>query len=319
MDTNQLIYLVFGAVILIALTLDLGLLSKKNAVITMKKAIIQTSFWVLLSLAFCAFIWYENGREQAFRYISAYLLEWSLSIDNIFVFIIIFTFFKVEPKNFSRVLLLGIMMAIIFRIIFIALGSELVARFDWIMYVFGIFLVYTGFKLFVADEDEEFDPETNWAFRMIRKSLPTTTDDHGEKFIVRVNGKLFFTKLSMVVIMLGLIDIVFAVDSIPAVFSIIPDPNDKLLIYSSNIFAVLGLRSLFFLLRGAADRFQYLQHGIAVILLFIGGKMLVAKWIHIPVWASLMVILVCITGSMMYSVFSADDSKPEDENQQENS
>ncbi len=187
------------------------------------------------------------------------------------------------------------------------------------MYIFGIFLVYTGFKLFVADEDEEFDPETNWAFRMIRKSLPTTTDDHGEKFIVRVNGKLFFTKLSMVVIMLGLIDIVFAVDSIPAVFSIIPDPNDKLLIYSSNIFAVLGLRSLFFLLRGAADRFQYLQHGIAVILLFIGGKMLVAKWIHIPVWASLMVILVCITGSMMYSVFSADDSKPEDENQQENS
>lgn len=309
MDTNQLIYLVFGLVILVALVLDLGLLSRKDSVITMKMAIIQTSFWVLLSFAFCGFIWYENGRDDAFRYISAYLLEWSLSIDNIFVFIIIFTFFKVKPNNFSRVLLLGILMAIVFRIVFIALGSELVARFDWIMYIFGVFLVYTGFKLFIADEDEEFDPETNWAFRMIRKTLPTTTEDYGGKFTVRINGKLVFTKLAMVVIMLGLIDIVFAVDSIPAVFSIIPDPDDKLLIYSSNIFAVLGLRSLFFLLRGAADRFQYLQHGIAVILLFIGAKMLVAKWIHIPVWASLMVIVVCITGSMMYSVFSAEDDK----------
>lgn len=197
-------------------------------------------------------------------------------------------------------------MAIIFRIIFIALGSELVARFDWIMYVFGVFLVYTGLKLFNTKEDDQFDPEENFAFKMIKKWLPTTNEDHGGKFVVRIDGKLFFTKLSMVVIMLGFIDIVFAVDSIPAVFSIITDPNDKLLIYSSNIFAVLGLRSLFFLLRGAADRFQYLQHGIAVILLFIGAKMLIAKWIHIPVWASLMVIVVCIGASIMYSVFSDD-------------
>lgn len=306
MDTNQLIFIVFGAVIFIALILDLGLLSKKNAEISMKTAIIQTTFWVMLSLSFCVFIWYENGKEDAIKYISAYLLEWSLSIDNIFVFIIIFVFFKIHPRNFSRVLLLGILMAIIFRIIFIALGSELVARFDWIMYVFGVFLVYTGLKLFNTKEDDQFDPEENFAFKMIKKWLPTTNEDHGGKFVVRIDGKLFFTKLSMVVIMLGFIDIVFAVDSIPAVFSIITDPNDKLLIYSSNIFAVLGLRSLFFLLRGAADRFQYLQHGIAVILLFIGAKMLIAKWIHIPVWASLMVIVVCIGASIMYSVFSDD-------------
>jgi len=309
MDTNQIIFLVFGGVIFLALLLDLGLLSKKNAVITMKAAIIQTIFWVSLSLAFCAFIWYENGKNDAMQYLSAYLLEWSLSIDNIFVFIIIFVFFKVDQKHFSRVLLLGILMAIIFRIVFIALGSELVARFDWIMYIFGIFLVYTGFKLFTADENEEFDPETNWAFRLIKKWLPTTNAEHNGKFILKIDGKKYFTTLSMVVIMLGLIDIVFAVDSIPAVFSIITDPDKKLLIYSSNIFAVLGLRSLFFLLRGAADRFQYLQHGIAVILLFIGAKMLIAKWVHIPVWASLMVIVVCITGAMMYSVYDAKRDK----------
>src|SRR6218665_1033189 len=152
MDKTQLIYLVFGAVILIALIFDLGLMSKKNHAISLKTALIQTCFWVALSLLFCGFVWYENvgghGKEDAVKYISAYLLEWSLSIDNIFVFIIIFNFFRVKEENYSRVLLLGILMAIVFRILFIAIGSELVARFDWIMYIFGIFLFYTGFKIF---------------------------------------------------------------------------------------------------------------------------------------------------------------------------
>ena len=303
MNTTQLIYLVFSGVILLALILDLGLLSKKNAVISLRTALIQTIFWILLSLAFCGFIWFERGKTDAVQYISAYLLEWSLSIDNIFVFIIIFTFFKVKPVNFSRVLLMGILMAIVFRIIFITVGSSLVARFDWIMYVFGAFLVYTGIKLFMAKEDESFDPEDNWAFKFMKKFLRTTnTEPHG-KFFMKIKGKTYLTKLSMVVIMLGLIDIVFAVDSIPAVFSIIPDPRNKLLIYSSNIFAVLGLRSLFFLLQGAANRFNYLQQGIAVVLLFIGVKMLIERWAHIPVWISLMVIIVCIGGSILYSIF----------------
>ncbi len=307
MDTTQLIYIVFSVVILVALVLDLGLLSKKNSVISLKMALIQTIFWVLLSLAFCAFIWYENGKNDAIMYISAYLLEWSLSIDNIFVFIIIFSFFRVQPVNYSRVLLLGILMAIIFRIIFITVGSELVARFSWIMYVFGAFLLYTGLKLFLAKEDETFDPENNWAFRFMNKFLRTTNAEPEGKFIVKINNKTYLTKLSMVVIMLGMIDIVFAIDSIPAVFSIIPDPNDKLLIYSSNIFAVLGLRSLFFLLQGAANKFDYLQQGIATVLLFIGAKMLLEKWIHVPVWASLMVIVVCIGGSVLYSVFRIEE------------
>jgi len=298
-----LIYLVFGGVILLALILDLGLLSKKNKTISLKTALIQTGFWVLLSLAFCGFIWHEKGKADAIQYISAYLLEWSLSIDNIFVFIIIFSFFKVKENNNSRVLLMGILMAIVFRIIFIAAGSELVARFDWIMYIFGAFLVYTGIKMFSSGEDEEFDPEHNWAYRLMRKFLPTTDENPNGRFIIVKDKKLFFTTLAMVVFMLGLIDIVFAVDSIPAVFSIIPDPSKKLLIYSSNIFAVLGLRSLFFLLRGAAAKFDYLQQGIAIVLTFIGIKMLVAKWVHLAEWVSLLVIICCIIGSIIFSIY----------------
>jgi tellurite resistance protein TerC len=316
MEKTQLIYLVFSAVIIVALALDLGLLSKKNQTIGLKTALIQTIFWVLLSVAFCGFIWFENeggnGKADAVSYISAYLLEWSLSIDNIFVFIIIFSFFKVKENNYSRVLLLGILMAIVFRIIFIALGSELVARFDWIMYLFGAFLVYTGFKMFTSNDEEEFDPADNWAFKFMKRFMRTTDEEPNGRFIINKNNKTYFTKLSMVVVMLGLIDIVFAVDSIPAVFSIIPDPNKKLLIYSSNIFAVLGLRSLFFLLRGAASKFDYLQQGIAIVLVFIGIKMLVAKWVHLPVWVSLLAIVVCITGSIFYSMYHQRTGVPDD-------
>jgi tellurite resistance protein TerC len=303
MSTTELIYIVFTVVLLFALVLDLGLLSKKNKPVSLQTALIQTAFWVALSFAFCVFIWFEAGRQDATRYISAYLLEWSLSIDNIFVFIIIFSFFKVRADNYARILLLGILMAIVFRIIFIALGSELVARFEWVMYIFGAFLIYTGIKMFSSKEDDEFDPEDNWAYKFMKKILPTTDEEPNGKFIIFKNKKMFFTSLSMVVVMLGLIDIVFALDSIPAVFSIIPDPEKKLLIYSSNIFAVLGLRSLFFLLNGAANKFPYLQQGIAIVLLFIGVKMLADKWMHLPIWVSLAMIIVCISGSIFYSLY----------------
>ena len=312
MSTQQF-YIIFSIVIVIALIFDLGLLSKKNAIVTPRKALLQTIFWVALSCVFCVFILIvrENGKVEAVKYISAYFLEWSLSIDNIFVFIIIFSFFKVRPSNYSRVLLLGILMAIVFRIGFIALGSELVARFDWIMYVFGVFLIYTGIKMFASNEEEEFHPENNWAFRMMKKFLRTTNKEPNGRFFMRIDGKTYFTTLSMVVIMLGLIDIVFAIDSIPAVFSIIPDPKEKLLIYSSNIFAVLGLRSLFFLLRGAAEKFSYLQQGIAVVLLFIGAKMIAEKWLpHMPAWGSLLVIISCIGGSILYSMYK-NEAPPE--------
>jgi len=325
MDKTQLTYIVFAAVICIALVFDLGLLSKKNTTISLKAALLQTIFWVALSFAFCGFIWYENidgnGKQDAISFISAYLLEWSLSIDNIFVFIIIFNFFKVKENSYSRVLLLGILMAIVFRILFIAIGSAAVAKYDWIMYVFGIFLAYTGIKMFAAGDEEEFDPGTNWAFKFMRKYMRTTDEEPNGRFIINKGNKAFFTRLSMVVLMLGLIDVVFAVDSIPAVFSIIPDPSKKLLIYSSNIFAVLGLRSLFFLLRGAASKFDYLQQGIAIVLLFIGLKMLLPllkfagvneHYLHLPVWISLLMILVCISGSIFYSIYHKRKGIPND-------
>ena len=326
MDKSQLVYIVFGIIILVALVFDLGLLSKKNQKISTKTALIQTFFWVSLSLAFCAYIWWQdeggNGKADAVSYISAYLLEWSLSIDNIFVFIIIFSFFRVKENNYSRVLLLGILMAIVFRIVFIALGSELVARFSWIMYVFGIFLVFTGIKMFSSNEDGEFNPEKNWAYKLLTKVMRTTDEEPNGNLIIKKNGKTYFTSLAMVVVMLGLIDIVFAVDSIPAVFSVIPDPSKKMLIYSSNIFAVLGLRSLFFLLRGAASKFDYLQEGIAIVLLFIGVKMLLPaleyagvdeRYLHFPAWVSLAVIIVCITGSIIYSVYNKKEGTPDDQ------
>lgn len=316
MNQELLFYVVFSAVILAALALDLGLLSKKNTVISLRTALLQTVFWVFLSVLFCGYIWYSNeggnGRADAVSYLSAYLLEWSLSIDNIFVFIIIFSFFKIKENNYSRVLLAGILMAIVFRIMFIALGSELVARFEWIMYLFGVFLLYTGIKMFGSSDEEEFNPEENWAYRMMKKFLRTTNEEPNGRFILMKNGKAYFTRLSMVVIMLGLIDIIFAVDSIPAVFSIIPDPDKKLLIYSSNIFAVLGLRSLFFLLRGAASKFDYLQQGIAVVLVFIGLKMLVTPWLHIPVGISLLMIVVCIGSSIIYSIYHRRKGVPRD-------
>ena len=316
MDKTTVIYIVFCVVILVALIFDLGLISRKNRVISLRTALLQTLFWVILSIAFCGFIWIENkdgnGQPDAISYISAYLLEWSLSIDNIFVFIIIFTYFKVRENNYSRVLLSGIVMAILFRIIFIAVGTSLVARFNWIMYIFGAFLVYTGITLFGKKEDSEFDPGSSRAFRFIKKFLRTTEEEPNGKFILVRNRKALFTKLAMVVVMLGLIDLVFALDSIPAVFSIIPDPSKKLLIYSSNIFAVLGLRSLFFVLKGAAGKFKYLQQGIAVVLLFTGLKMLMDYFhFHIPIMVSLLVIIVCISSSIIYSSYHKRKGVPD--------
>jgi len=326
MNKTEITYVVFIGLILLALLFDLGLLSKKNKVVTLKAALIQTFFWVILAFAFCIFVYFENihgqGKEDVIQYISAYLLEWSLSIDNIFVFIIIFSFFKVKEEHYSRVLLLGILMAIVFRIIFIAVGSELVARFSWVMYVFGIFLVATGIKMFSSGDDEEFEPGKNWAYKLMRKMFRTTDEEPNGKFIIYKDGKRHYTTLFMVVIMLGLIDLVFAVDSIPAVFSIIPDPSKKMLIYSSNIFAVLGLRSLFFLLKGAASRFDYLQQGIAIVLLFIGIKMLLPllafagvhnDYLHMPVWISLLVIVACIGGSILYSIYQKREDQTEED------
>jgi len=229
-------------------------------------------------------------------------MEWSLSIDNIFVFILIFTFFGIREKNFGRVLLIGILMAIVLRIIFITIGIGLVERFRWVLYIFGLILIYTGVKMFSAKKEEEADLSTNRIYRFLQRIFPLTTEEDGSKLSVVRNGKKLYTKIFVVIIMLATTDVLFAVDSIPAVFGISQHP---LVVYTSNIFAVLGLRSLFFLLKGAVNKFSYLQQGIAVVLIFIGLKMLAEiKYIdiHVPVYVSLLVIVCCLIASILYSV-----------------
>jgi|SRR4028119_516188 tellurite resistance protein TerC len=311
MSVNQITYLTFGLVLIAALVVDLGLLSKKNRPITIKKALFQTAFWITLSLAFFGFLWIEKSSIVAAKYITAYLMEWSLSIDNIFVFILIFSFFRVKESDAGRALLIGILLAIVFRILFIALGIELINRFHWIMYIFGLFLLYTGFKLFLQKEEEEYNPANSKVYRFTSKLFRLTDIEPKGRFIISVKGKIFLTSLSMVVLMLAATDIVFALDSIPTVVSLVresPDvpftPDDILVIYSSNIFAVLGLRSLFFLLRGAVDAFKYLQQGIAVVLIFIGAKMLLEYFdIHISIYLSLGVIVMCLGTAILFSIY----------------
>ena len=324
MTHEQMTYIVFGTILAASLVADLGLLSKKGKVISIKQALMQTFFWVSLALAFCVYMWIENGQKPALEYLSAYLMEWSLSIDNIFVFILIFSAFSVKEKHYGRVLLIGILMAIVFRIIFITVGVALVEKFHWILYLFGVFLVVTGYKMFTANDDEEFNPQESKVYRFMKKFLPLTNHDGDGKFMIRENGRPVYTTLFVVIIMLAAIDLVFALDSIPAVMGIVDtktegyQPIARLVIYTSNIFAVLGLRSLFFLLRGAVSKFDYLQQGIAIVLVFIGVKMLGEHWINqwidkqIQVFISLGVILICISGSIFYSIFMKKKGLPED-------
>jgi tellurite resistance protein TerC len=316
MTTDQTTYLVFGIVLLLALIFDLGLLSKKGRKVTIRQALYQTLFWVGLALVFFVFMWVEKGQTLALQYLSGYLMEWSLSIDNIFVFIIIFSAFSVKEKHYGRVLLIGILMAIVFRVIFITVGVALVEKFEWILYLFGAFLVYTGFRMFTTTDDEEFDPYNSKIYRFLKWFLPLTPHDGNGKYRIIENSKPVYTTLFVVVIMLAAIDLVFALDSIPAVMGI---SRDKLVIYTSNIFAVLGLRSLFFLLRGAVSRFDYLQQGIAIVLVFIGIKMLGEHWIKqwgirkdLQVFLSLGVIVICIAGSIFYSIFMKKKGVPPD-------
>jgi tellurite resistance protein TerC len=309
MTVDQLTYLVFGGIVLIALIFDLGLLSKKNSHITISKALWQTIFWVSLAIVFMFYVWYEYGRTIAIEYVSAYLTEWSLSIDNIFVFILIFSFFGMKEAYYARVLLIGILMAIVFRVIFITVGIALVERFEWLLYIFGGILIITGLKMFTAKHEEEPNLSENRVYNLLKKILPITPEDGEGKFTIRRNGKKYYTSIFVVVVLLATTDIVFALDSIPAVFGI---STHRVVIYTSNIFAVLGLRSLFFLLRGAVGKFAYLQQGIAIVLVFIGLKML-AEIIHvyIPIYVSLLVILVCLGASILYSTNVADKDEKE--------
>lgn len=301
MTATEWSYLTFLIVLFVSIIFDLGLLSKKEKSISIKHAFYQTLFWVILAFGFFIFVWIEDGQLTALEYMSAYLMEWGLSIDNIFVFILIFSYFSIPEVHVNRVLLLGILLAILLRVIFITAGIALVQQFYWILYIFGAILVYTGIKMFFVDAEAEFDPRQNTVYKILKRLLPISHDHTTGRFTQRINGKRHYTFLFVVMIMLAATDVLFAFDSIPAVFAI---TQDKMVIYTSNIFAVLGLRSLFFLLKNSIEKFKYLKEGIAIILVFIGFKMLIEYFgIELHIVFSLFVIVICLGGAVLFSIF----------------
>lgn len=263
-------WLLFFGVILAALFVDIGIVNRKSHIPSRKETFIWAAVWISLAVAFNIFLWVEFGAQHARIFFTGYLIELSLSVDNLFVFLLIFAYFKV-PKQFQhRVLFWGIMGALALRMIMIFAGAELVERFHWIIYLFGAFLLYTGLKMF-QDEDESFDPTESAIVKFATRYIRITKEYHGDKFFVSLNGVRTGTLLLLVLIVVEFTDLIFAVDSIPAIFGI---TTDRYIVYTSNIFAILGLRTFFFLLADIADRFHYLKIGLAFILSFIGVKML---------------------------------------------
>jgi tellurite resistance protein TerC len=299
-DTNVL-YFVFGFIVLLFLVLDIGLLQRSDKPMSVKSALIQTSCWVTTALSYGYLIYHYHGTEKGLQFVSAYLMEYSLSADNLFVFILILSYFKISEKYYHKVLFYGIIGAVIFRVIFIFLGILIVEQFHWVLYIFGAILVYTGASMLFSRGENEFNPEKNIMYKLMRRYLPLLDNEGDGNFTMRRDGKKYYTILFLVITIIASTDLVFALDSIPAVFAI---SQDRLVIITSNIFAVMGLRAMFFLLKGMADKFDYLQEGISIVLIFIGLKMLLEIFhINVATQWSLVVIGSILLTSIVVSIF----------------
>lgn len=281
-------WIAFWVIVLAALFIDLAVLNKHHGKVTMKEAALMVCAWVSLALLFGGAIWLVEGPRHALEFYTGYVLEYSLSVDNMFVFIMIFGYFAIPHNLQPKALLWGIVGAVILRFLFIFLGVQLISLFSWTIYVFGALLIFTAAKMLLQKEDDNFDPSQSFILKLLRKVMPIKTDYHGENFFVLEAGKRMATPLLAAVMVIEMSDLIFAVDSIPAVLSI---TQDTFLVYSSNIFAIIGLRSLYFLLSGMAGKFPYLKYGISVILFFVGVKMLLSHFFPIPIVASLGVIV----------------------------
>jgi tellurite resistance protein TerC len=299
----------FIAFVLVMLALDLFVFGGKKAhKVSVREAASWSLVWVSLALAFNAGLWwYLNGTvgaeiadRKALEFLTGYLIEKSLSVDNVFIFLLIFASFHVAPEFQRRVLIYGVLGAIVMRAVMILAGAWVVQEFSWVLYLFGAFLVFTGMRMLVMAEKEP-DLEKNPVLRFARKHLRIAEGDHGEKFMVMKNGVRHFTPLFLVLILIEVTDLVFAVDSIPAIFAITTDP---FIVFTSNIFAIMGLRALYFLLADVADRFHLLKYGLAMVLTFIGTKMLILPWYHVPVGASLAIVAVLIGSSVIASLIA---------------
>ncbi|PZR40981.1 MAG: tellurium resistance protein TerC [Azospira oryzae] len=308
---ETILFGVFALVILVFLLVDLGVFNKTAHKTTTKSALYQSIFWVIVSMIFCFLIYKfdDRGADAAVEYLSAYLTEYALSVDNIFVILLILKYFTVKEEYYHKILFWGILGAVVFRGVFIFVGAIFIHKFHAILYVFGVFLIYSGIKIYFEDSDEKIDPEKNPILKLCRKYLPLTDDEAGGKFVI-TKPKLMFTPLFLVIVLIETTDLIFAVDSIPAAFAI---TQNEFLIYTSNIFAVMGLRAMFFLLSGIIDKFYLLQKGLSIILFFIGAKMLLeigrgSDFIpdiltDMPPILSFVIIILTLTLSIVFSIF----------------
>lgn len=310
MVENIWLWVGFLSFVLIVLAMDLGIFHRQAHAVSVKEAAIWTGVWVTLALLFGVGIYlfwhllvpgssYTN-QEATAAYLTAYLVEESLSVDNIFVFVLIFTYFAVPGAYQHRVLFWGVLGAWVMRGVLIVTGSALIHRFEWVLYLFGIFLIYTGVRLATSDSNE-VEPDKNPVVKWVRRYFPVSEEYSGHSFFVRYGGALAVTPLLLVLVVVETTDLVFALDSIPAIFAVSRDP---FIMFTSNVFAILGLRSLYFLLADMMDRFHYLKFGLAIVLSFIGAKMVVADFIHVSIWLSLGIVAAVIGGSVVISLLT---------------
>ena len=296
----------FVAFVLAMLALDLGVFHRNAHVVGFREALTWSGVWIGLALLFNAFVAWRFGTPPGIEFLTGYLIEKSLSVDNIFIFLVIFSGLGIPLQSQHRVLFWGILTALVLRAAMIFAGAAMLARFHWLIYVFGAFLIFTGVKLFLNRGKEEH-PEESRIMRLVRRWIPSTPKLHGERFWVRENGRRLATPLFMALIMLEITDVIFAVDSIPAIFAVTDDP---FIVFTSNIFAILGLRSLFFLLAGLAEKFRYLKLGLAAVLVFVGAKMTLIDFVKLPALVSLAIVLSLLSASMLASWWVARRPSP---------
>lgn len=290
----------FGAIIAIMLTLDLGVFHKKTHKVSIKESLIWTAVWITLAMLFNFWVYKTMGSQKGLEFFTGYVIEKCLSIDNIFVMSMIFGYFKVPSQYQHRVLFWGVLGALVFRLIFIIAGVALIQKFSWMIFVFGAFLIYTGIKM-LKDEEEAIDLDKSAIVRFVKKFGNITPNFDGEKFITKgADGIKHFTPLFLVLIMIEATDVIFAVDSIPAILAITPDPY---IVFTSNVFAILGLRSLYFAINGVMEMFEYINYALCGILVFVGFKMIISHWYHVPVGASIGVIFTFVITSIIASIY----------------
>ncbi|MDQ6911949.1 MAG: TerC family protein [Verrucomicrobiota bacterium] len=291
-------WIAFHLGVFVVLAIDLVGFNRKAHIVGIKEASIWSAVWVALSLGFNLLVWHIKGADDAIDFFTGYVIEYSLSVDNIFVFVLIFTYFQVRRKYQHRVLVWGIIGALVMRGIMIWLGVSLVERFHWVLYIFGLFLLITGIRMLMS-KGEEIDLESNFVLRFCRRWMRVTPEYHAQHFIVKERGHWMLTPLALVLIVIDIMDLIFAVDSIPAVFAI---TQDEFIIYTSNVCAILGLRSLYFVLAHIIDRFIYLKTGLAIVLGFVGAKMIAEKFVEVPNWISLATVVTILTVTIVLSM-----------------